>query len=126
MKWKVIHTVMVCVVRTLLVLISWGVAIGIPRFELCLAFVGSLAASVLAFVLPPLFHPLLLWKKTSIYRNILHIFILVVGVIATILATGINLYEAIKDHSSGNDCPSIQSGCVSTGASNQSNDTSYF
>lgn len=112
---------MVCTVRTLLVLISWGVAIGIPRFELCLAFVGSLAASVLAFVLPPLFHPLLLWKKTHMSRNILHIFILVIGVIATILATGINLYEAIKQHSSGNNCPSIQQGCVA----DHSNDTMY-
>ena len=103
---------MICSMRTILVLISWGVAVGIPRFELCLAFVGSLATSILAFVLPPLFHLSLKWHDTAIYRNILHIVILVVGIIATALATGINLYEAIANGGSSDNCHSVQEGCV--------------
>ena len=125
MKWKLVHTIMVCIIRTLLVLVSWGVAIGIPRFELCLAFVGSLATTILAFILPPIFHPLLLWNKTSPWRNVLHIIILCFGVVATVLATGINLYEAIKSHSSGDDCESIQQGCVANTTTSSSN-TTYF
>lgn len=105
---------MICTMRTILVLISWGVAVGIPRFELCLAFVGSLATSILAFVLPPLFHLSLKWHDTALYRNILHIVILVVGIIATALATGINLYEAIANAGSSDNCHSVQKGCVET------------
>lgn len=127
MKWKLVHTIMVCIIRTLLVLVSWGVAIGIPRFELCLAFVGSLATTILAFILPPIFHPLLLWNKTSPWRNVLHIIILCFGVVATVLATGINLYEAIKSHSSGDDCENIQQRCVaSSNTTNSSSNTTYF
>lgn len=114
--------------RTLLVLVSWGVAIGIPRFELCLAFVGSLATTILAFILPPIFHMLLLWKDTWIVRNILHCVILGAGIIATILATGINLYEAIAHPGSADTCSSIQSGCVASSANgtNGTNDTMFM
>lgn len=98
--------------RTILVLISWAVAVGIPRFELCLAFVGSLATSILAFVLPPLFHLSLRRHDTSMYRNILHLVILVVGILATALATGINLYEAIANGGSSDNCHSVQASCV--------------
>jgi proton-coupled amino acid transporter len=132
MKWKIIHYVMVCFVRTLLVLVSWGIAIGIPRFELCLAFVGSFATTILAFILPPLFHLSLygfngtlnmkFCSKSALLenfrwlwinmRNFLHIILLVLGIIATVLATGINLYEAIAHNSPPTNCTSIQSSCV--------------
>ena len=105
------YTVMICVMRTILVLVSWAVAIGIPRFELCLAFVGSLATSVLAFVLPPLFHLKLKWNLVQMWRNVLHIVILIAGVAATIIATTVNLYLAITGGSSEQDCHAIRSSC---------------
>ena len=102
---------MLCCMKTLLVLVSWSVAVGIPRFELCLAFVGSLATSVLAFILPPLFHLKLKWKGTSLVRRILHIVILVAGIAATIGATTINLYEAITNGSASVSCEKIHGQC---------------
>ena len=84
---------MILTLRVLLVLFSWGVAVGIPRFEICLALVGSLATSILAFVLPPLFHLVLKWRFTHITRIIFHVVILMFGVFATAVATGVNLYE---------------------------------
>ena len=112
MSWRATRYAIICVLRTFLVLISWGVAVAIPRFELCLAFVGSLATSVLAFVLPPLFHLVLKHKMVSLPRNILHGVILVVGVLATLAATSINLREAIVDHSSGDNCTAIHTQCT--------------
>lgn len=111
LTWKILHFVMMCCMKTLLVLVSWSVAVGIPRFELCLAFVGSLATSVLAFVLPPLFHLKLKWKRTSLVRRILHIVILVAGIAATIAATTINLYEAITNGSASVSCHKIHKQC---------------
>ena len=94
-----------------MVLVSWGMAVAIPRFELCLAFVGSLATSVLAFILPPLFHLLLRWRRTFILRNVLHVVILVLGLLATGLATSINLYEAIVNRSESTNCSEILTNC---------------
>ena len=111
MFWKILYTIMICSMRTVLVLVSWGVAISIPRFELCLAFVGSLATSILAFVLPPLFHLKLKWYQVPMWRNVLHITILVLGVAATIIATTVNLYMAVTSHSSTQSCTAIQDSC---------------
>ena len=97
--------------RAIMVLLAWGFAVGVPRFELCLAIVGSFATSILAFVLPPLFHLALKWKMTHIARNVFHIILLAVGIGATLLATGVNVYLAIKP-SSASTCASVQYGCV--------------
>ncbi len=102
---------MVYVLRTLLVLVSWGVAVGIPRFELCLALVGSLATTVLAFVLPPLFHLVLKWRHTHMCLNVFHIVLLACGILATVLATSINLYMAIIAPATNNTCNAIHDQC---------------
>lgn len=93
LEFRVLRWALILSIRTVLVLIAWGVAVGIPRFELCLALVGSLATSILAFILPPLFHLALKWRKTHKARNIFHAIILVFGIFATIAATGVNLYQ---------------------------------
>lgn len=102
---------MTFVLRALLVLVSWGVAVGIPRFELCLALVGSLTTTVLAFILPPLFHLRLKWKYTTVVRNMFHIALLVMGILVTVLATGINLYMAIKDKGGSTTCDQFKTIC---------------
>ena len=103
---------MVCVLRTFLVLISWGVAVGIPRFELCLALVGSLATTILAFILPPLFHLVLKWKYIHIFRKIFHIIILVCGIAASGIATGVNLYQAIEHPGGSVNCTELRDQCL--------------
>lgn len=98
------HTVMTFILRGLLVMVSWGVAVGIPRFELCLALVGSLTTTVLAFILPPLFHLRVMWKVTSVPRRVFHAVLLFLGVLITVGATAINLYMAIQNKSKGPNC----------------------
>ena len=102
---------MLCVLRTLLVLVSWGIAVGIPRFELCLALVGSLATTILAFILPPLFHLALKWRITATWKNVFHVCLLVAGIGASAAATTINLYAAITQRGGGSSCSSIRSQC---------------
>lgn len=111
---RVLRYLMLCCLRTFLVLISWGVAIGIPRFELCLALVGSFATSVLAFILPPLFHVTLFWSYGPNWRNVFHIILLNVGILVTILATAINLYMAIKHYSPSTGCKGLLEQCHKT------------
>ena len=106
------RNVMIWTMRAIMVLFAWGFAVGVPRFEICLAIVGSFATSILAFVLPPLFHLALKWKMTHIARNVFHIVLLICGIAATLIATGVNMYEAIKNHSSGSTCGSVQYSCV--------------
>lgn len=105
---------MVYALRTILVLISWAVAVGIPRFELCLALVGSLATTVLAFVLPPLFHLVLKWRHTHMCVNVFHIVLLTCGILATVLATSINLYMAIVAPANNGTCTAIHNQCLAT------------
>lgn len=112
MYYKVSRTIMVFVLRGLLVLTSWAVAVGIPRFELCLALVGSLATTILAFVLPPLFHLRVMWRATSVSRNVFHIVLLVVGVVITVGATTINLYMAIKGGPPPPECDEFKKFCI--------------
>lgn len=113
-RYRVVRWAVVFTLRTFLVLISWGVAVGIPRFELCLALVGSLATTILAFVLPPLFHLALKWRIVSMFRRVLHLSILAFGVFATVAATGINLYMAIEAGGGSTNCSAIFQQCNAT------------
>lgn len=102
---------MTFILRGLLVLVSWSVAVGIPRFELCLALVGSLATTILAFILPPLFHLKLLWRVVDMKKNIFHMLLLIVGILVTVLATSINLYMAIKGGGGSTSCDTFRKSC---------------
>ena len=97
--------------RALLVMVSWGVAVGIPRFELCLALVGSLTTTVLAFVLPPLFYLRVLWRQTRIEKRIFLSGLLAVGIAVTVGATAINLYMAIKGGGEAPTCNNFKDFC---------------
>lgn len=101
-----------CILRTLLVLVSWGVAIGIPRFEICLALVGSLTATVLAFVLPPLFHIIIKWQHIGVIKKSFHIIILIFGIAATLLTTSVGLYSAIASPGGTTSCIEIIQYCT--------------
>lgn len=103
---------MICFLRTIMVLLAWGFAKGVPRFEICLALVGGFATSILAFILPPLFHLALARKSTSRQRNALHVVILVCGIGATIVATGVNLWQSIVHNSEPSTCGRVQYSCT--------------
>lgn len=110
LNYRILKTVMICALRTVLVLLSWGLAVAIPHFELIVALVGSLATTVLAFILPPLFHLVLKWRFTHIARRIFHLAILIFGIFASGVATGVNLYGAITSPPPAN-CSAIQTQC---------------
>ena len=110
-SYKIQRFVMICILRTFLVLISWAVAVGIPRFEICLALVGGLATTILAFILPPLFHLVLKWRYTAIWRRLFHLAILVFGIAATGIATGVNLYQAIEHPGANTNCTQLEAQC---------------
>ncbi len=112
MRYIIARTAMIFTLRILLVLVSWSVAVGIPRFELCLALVGSLTTTVLAFVLPPLFYLRVLWKSTSLAKKIFLAVLLITGVVVTFLATGVNLYMAIKGGAPPPSCQDFKNFCV--------------
>jgi proton-coupled amino acid transporter len=103
---------MTFILRGLLVLVSWGIAVGIPRFELCLALVGSLTTTVLAFILPPLFHLKLMWKDVDMKLNVFHALLLALGIFITVGATSINLYMAIKDKGGSTPCKKFEGICT--------------
>lgn len=85
---------------------------GIPRFELCLALVGSLTTTVLAFILPPLFHLKLMWRTVDMKLNIFHFILLVLGIVVTIGATAINLYMAIESSGGKTSCDEFRKFCT--------------
>ena len=111
--WRAI----VCVMRTLLVLIAWSVAILIPEFQLAISLVGGIAtcnkfvalcqikiyhagltATIVAFVMPPLFHLKLMWNITGNSRKLLLIVILIFGIAATMITTGVNVQSIVTDN----------------------------
>ena len=77
----------IVILRPLLVLVSFGLAISVPYFEFMAALVGGFATTLLAFIWPPLFHFLLLRKTTNIFRNLFHILLLLVGILSIATTT---------------------------------------
>jgi amino acid permease len=116
LQFRVGRYAMLCVIRTFLVMVSWSIAVGIPRFEICLALVGSLATTILAFILPPLFHLSLKWRVTRPARNVFHVCLLLSGIVVSLLATSISLYAAITERGSPDTCDSIRTRCRLAGS----------
>ena len=116
LQFRVGRYAMLCVIRTFLVMVSWSIAVGIPRFEICLALVGSLATTILAFILPPLFHLSLKWRVTRLARNVFHVCLLLSGIVVSLLATSISLYAAITERGSPDTCDSIRTRCRLAGS----------
>ena len=77
-------------------------AISIPHFALFMAFVGSLTASFVSFILPAVFHLILKKKELRLYHFILDVSVIIFGILASILGlvfTGKSLYETMFRHS---------------------------
>ena len=71
-------------------------AISIPHFALFMAFVGSLTASFVSFILPAVFHLILKKKELRLYHYISDVSVIIFGILASILGlvfTGKSLYE---------------------------------
>ena len=73
-------------------------AISIPHFALFMAFIGSLTASFVSFILPAVFHLVLKKRELRLYHYILDVLVVVFGILASILGlvfTGKSLFETV-------------------------------
>ena len=61
------------------------------------------AATVVAFVMPPLFYLKLMWHRTENGRKLLLIIILIFGIAATLITTGVNIETIVTDNSNSTD-----------------------
>ena len=58
----------------------------------------GLTATTVAFVLPPLFYLKLMWNITGNSRKLLLIVILIFGIAATLITTGVNVQAIVTDN----------------------------
>ncbi|CAG2179782.1 unnamed protein product, partial [Oppiella nova] len=79
------------ILRTVLVIITFGLAAFIPRLDLIIALVGAVSSSFIAIIIPPVLHTIIYWerdiskqRKRVIYTRNLIVFI--VGILG--FATG--------------------------------------
>ena len=86
----------IAVMRVILVLVSFTLAIFVPYFQFMAALVGGFATTLLAFIWPPLFHFLLLWRTTHILRNIFHIILLIFGILSIVSTTVTTILQIIQ------------------------------
>lgn len=82
------------VMRGILVIITTLVAISIPYFSLFVSLVGALGSSVLAFILPCVFH-LKLFPNISTPRKIVNWSLAIFGILASAVATTVTVYQII-------------------------------
>ena len=88
--------VKIFVMRLVLVLVSFLLAIFVPYFQFMAALVGGFATTLLAFIWPPLFHFLLLRKTTNIVRNTFHILLLIVGILSIVSTTVTTILQIVQ------------------------------
>ena len=66
-------------------------------------YVVGFATTTLAFIMPPLFYLKLMWVETGRAKKTLLITILVFGVVATLITTGVNIDAIVEESSSSTD-----------------------
>ena len=82
-------------IRSIIVILTAIIAISIPYFSLFVSLVGAFGSSILAFILPTLFH-LKMFKKTSTKTVIfINYAILIFGIVASFVSTTVTVYQLI-------------------------------
>lgn len=90
--------------RTVLVVITGLVAIAIPFFNLFINLVGAVGCSLMAFILPCLFHMKLFFGRCGLPILLLNLALLGFGLIASEISAAItiaSIYSAIVDGTDG-------------------------
>lgn len=81
--------------RAALVLLTGLIALTVSQIDIIMGLIGSLGASPLQFIFPPLIYLAVHWKQTNPFMKALLIFYTVFGVAATIVGTGVNIVGLI-------------------------------
>jgi len=84
------------ILRTLTVIITILLAIGIPHFGLFMSLIGAFGSSLLAFILPTIFHIKLFWGKHHPLRLTINIIIIIFGVIASGISTTVTVIQIVE------------------------------
>jgi len=79
--------------RSILVVITLLLAVSIPYFSLFVSLVGALGCSMLAFILPCVFHLKLFYYQTPPWRKGLNVAIGIFGVFASIVSSAVTLVD---------------------------------
>lgn len=89
------HGLAMRVVRTLLDLFVCGVAIAIPHFGLFMSLIGSMGASLLAFIIPPFLY---LWAfpRTSVSAKVTFYSIAMFGAVAAVISIVVTISDLIS------------------------------
>lgn len=91
-------------VRSLLVFMTFILAVAVPRLDLFIPLVGALASSSLALILPPLLELFTLWegdqgKLVWTWLWLKNVFISVIGVLGFVTGTFVTITEIVKTFS---------------------------
>lgn len=84
-KGRKCHIAWLIASRSVLVFITFGIAIAVPNFGLLMGIFGSVLGACLSFIFPCVFHLKLKWKHLRWYTIAGEIVVIVFGVVAGIL-----------------------------------------
>lgn len=84
--------------RAFLVFLTGLLALTVSQFDLIMGLIGSLGASPLQFIFPPLIWLSINWKHASWPKRLLLFFYLLFGTAATVLGTGLNIKKLVDSY----------------------------
>ena len=84
--------------RCALVLVTYCLAIGIPKLNLFISLVGAIACSTLALIIPPILDFMLFWRssKHKVYMFTKNVLILLFGIYIFVTGTLVSIDDIIK------------------------------
>ena len=95
---KIVEFLLRAVFRTLLVILSVGIAITIPFFDDVMSLLGALANCLLVFVLPVLFYlKLFNWKRMPLLMLTWNAFVIFVGLVGCVVGSIKAVNRLIED-----------------------------
>lgn len=93
-----VYNLLESIFRCALVLVTYLLAIGIPKLNLFISLVGAIACSTLALIIPPILDFMLFWRssKHRVYMFTKNVFILLFGVYIFVSGTLVSIEDIIK------------------------------
>ncbi|XP_003388735.3 PREDICTED: amino acid transporter ANT1-like [Amphimedon queenslandica] len=86
-----------CILRILLVLVTGIIVLLIPNFSILMALVGSSCCTLLAFILPAVFHVKLFGKNIARFQFFFDILLILIGLIGAVIGTQDALSRLFSD-----------------------------
>mmetsp|Transcript_36978 Transcript_36978/g.58168 ORF Transcript_36978/g.58168 Transcript_36978/m.58168 type:complete len:460 (-) Transcript_36978:1885-3264(-) len=81
--------------RAGIVVLSVGIAIGIPQFDLFLSLIGGMGSAQLMFIFPPIVYAKCFWNEISIYQKVMCGSLLGFGLITVVTTTLFTIIQLV-------------------------------